>query len=132
MAGVHGWRCTDTAADAWCAFMSGGGACQSRAKDRNTQSVGELLAGFFKYYATEFDHHASVVSIVSGHSVLSKTKVWIRYVHANSHARREVNEGAASSRLREHVWLTCASYARTAGARYGVPASKIHSSRSGI
>jgi len=29
----------------------------------NTESVGELLFGFFRYFATEFDHHHRVISI---------------------------------------------------------------------
>ena len=45
---------------------------------RNTSSTGDLLAGFFRYFATTFNHRKHVASI-TGDKLRSKREMWNRY-----------------------------------------------------
>ena len=42
----------------------------------NRESVGELLAAFFRYYAYEFDYETMVISVRMGRMITKEEKGW--------------------------------------------------------
>ncbi|KAI9141753.1 hypothetical protein BKA69DRAFT_1072513 [Paraphysoderma sedebokerense] len=62
-------------------------------KEKNTQSIGELLAGFMHYYAQDFNFFEDVVSIRAGDVISKEGKGWLKV--ENKDAMTEPEKGTA-------------------------------------